>query len=53
MIEIGVWIPQSSFLVGVTLLWVAIVDELVTTLGAPAESLRAERPVTIEDASKH
>jgi TRAP-type C4-dicarboxylate transport system permease small subunit len=53
MIEIAVWIPQSSFLLGVTLLWVAIVDELVTTLGAPAESLRAERPVTIEDASKH
>lgn len=53
MIEIAVWIPQSSFLLGVALLWVAIVDELVATLAAPAESLRAERPLSLEDASKH
>jgi TRAP-type C4-dicarboxylate transport system permease small subunit len=53
MIEIAVWVPQSSFLLGVVLLWVAIVDELVTTLLAPAESLRAERALTIEDASRH
>ncbi len=53
MIEIAVWIPQSSFLLGAALLWVAIVDELVTTLAAPAESLHAERPLTLEDASKH
>ena len=38
MIEIAVWIPQSSFLLGAALLWVAIVDELVTTLAAPAEA---------------
>ena len=33
MIVIAVWIPQLSFLVGVLLLWVAVVDELVVTLG--------------------
>ena len=53
MIEIAVWIPQSSFLLGAALLWVAIVDELVCTLGAPADSLRAERGPALEDASRH
>jgi len=53
MIEIAVWIPQSSFLLGAALLWVAIVDELVGTLAAPADSLRAERGPVLEDASRH
>ena len=53
MIEVALWIPQSSFLLGVFLLWVAVVDELATVLVAPAGSLRAEREMTIEDASKH
>jgi TRAP-type C4-dicarboxylate transport system permease small subunit len=42
MIMIPVWIPQLSFLVGAALLWVAFVDELLATLRAPAETLRAE-----------
>lgn len=53
MIEIAVWIPQSSFLLGAALLWVAIVDELVVTLIAPADTLQAERGPALEDASRH
>lgn len=53
MIEIAVWIPQSSFLLGAALLWVAIVDELVVTLIAPADTLQAERGPVLEDASRH
>lgn len=53
MIEVALWIPQSSFLVGVILLWVAIIDEMSKILATPAVELRAEREMTIEDASKH
>lgn len=53
MIEVALWIPQSSFLLGVLLLWVAVVDELAAVLATPAAELRAEREMTIEDASKH
>lgn len=53
MIEIAAWVPQSSFLLGAVLLWVAIADELLVSLLAPAHSLRAERAITIEDASRH
>jgi TRAP-type C4-dicarboxylate transport system permease small subunit len=51
MIEIAVWVPQSSFLVGVVLLMISVMDELVVHLLAPAESLHAERPVSIDNAS--
>lgn len=49
MIEIAVWIPQLSFLVGVALLWVVVVDEAVGTLNAPAATLRAEREMSVTD----
>ena len=50
MIEIATWIPQSSLLAGALLLLIAVIDELVTSLRAPAASLRAERPLSMEDA---
>ncbi|MCB1999914.1 MAG: TRAP transporter small permease [Rhodoferax sp.] len=53
MIEVAVWIPKTSFLLGVALLWVAIVDALVTTLAARADSLRAERLADTEAAPRH
>lgn len=53
MIEIPVWVPQFSFLLGVSLLWVSIVDELVTTWRAPAHSLYAERQMNTDDISVH
>lgn len=53
MIETAVWIPQLSFLLGVVLLMVAVLDEVVVHLRAPAETLRAEKIMSIEDASKH
>jgi TRAP-type C4-dicarboxylate transport system permease small subunit len=53
MIEIATWIPKSSFLLGVFLLWVAIIDELLATLAKPSHTLRAERTLDIEDASRH
>ncbi len=53
MIELAVWIPQSSFLVGALLLVVAIVDECVTLICTPAAVLRAERVKSIEDAASH
>lgn len=43
MIEIAVWIPQLSMLVGIALLLVAVLDEFVATLRAPAGQLRAEK----------
>jgi TRAP-type C4-dicarboxylate transport system permease small subunit len=49
MIEIATWIPQTSLVVGALLLLVAVVDELVTALRAPAPSLKAERPMSMED----
>lgn len=51
MIEVASWIPQSSLVLGALLLLVAVIDELVTALRAPAASLKAERPMTIEDAA--
>lgn len=51
MIEIASWIPQTSLVLGALLLLVAVVDELVVALRAPAESLRAERPMSLEDAA--
>jgi TRAP-type C4-dicarboxylate transport system permease small subunit len=51
MIEIEAWIPQASMVLGVLLLLVAVVDELVLALRAPAESLHAERPMSVDDLS--
>lgn len=53
MIEIATWIPKSSFLIGVFLLWVAIVDELLATYMKPSHTLRAERVMDIQDAARH
>jgi len=53
MIMIPVWIPQLSFLVGVALLWLAIVDECVTVALSPAHSVRAEKSMKVEDLSLH
>lgn len=53
MIVVAVWIPQLSFLVGVVLLWVAVIDELLVMLRSPAESVRAERVVAAGDVSAH
>jgi len=53
MIEVAVWIPKTSFLLGVSLLWVAIVDSLAATFATPADRLRAERTKDIDDASRH
>lgn len=53
MIELAVWIPQSSFLIGAALLLVAILDECVTLLRTPAIAVRAERVKSIEDAASH
>lgn len=51
MIEIATWIPQASLVLGALLLLVAVVDELVTALRAPAASLRAERAMSMEDVA--
>jgi TRAP-type C4-dicarboxylate transport system permease small subunit len=53
MIEVAVWIPKTSFLLGVALLWVAIADVLLATLAARADSLRAERLADTETAMRH
>lgn len=53
MIEIAVWIPQSSFLVGVLLLLVAVFDEAVNALRTPAARLTAEKPMSVDDVSMH
>lgn len=53
MIEIPVWIPQASFLIGAVLLWIAIVDEVVTTWRLPSHQLRAERQMSTDDVSVH
>lgn len=49
MIEIQVWIPMLSFLLGVALLLVAIADELVVTWRTPAGELRAEKPLAMQE----
>lgn len=53
MIEIAVWVPQLSFLFGVMLLAVAILDELVRATFAPASRLKAEKEMTVADVSVH
>ncbi|MBU1358472.1 MAG: TRAP transporter small permease [Gammaproteobacteria bacterium] len=53
MLEVAVWVPQSSFLVGAALLLVAVVDECVNLLATPAAALRAERVKNIDDAASH
>ena len=49
MIEIQVWIPMISFLVGVALMLVAILDEWVVAWRTPAADLRAEKPPAINE----
>ena len=49
MIEIQVWIPMVSFLVGVALMLVAILDEWVVAWRTPAADLRAEKPPAINE----
>ncbi len=51
MIEIAVWIPQSSFLVGVLLLWVAVLDEALKVWRTPAPELTAEKAMSVDDVS--
>lgn len=51
MLEVPVWIPQASFLVGVVLLLVSIVDEIVTHLLTPADRLHAEKQPSMDDVS--
>lgn len=53
MIEIPVWIPQLSFLFGVFLLLVAVMDEMVVALITPAALLKAEKAMSVEDVSMH
>lgn len=47
MIEIAVWVPMLSFVLGVLLLLVAVLDELVLAWRSPAEALRAEKPPAV------
>jgi TRAP-type C4-dicarboxylate transport system permease small subunit len=49
MIEIQVWIPMLSFLVGVALMLVAILDEWVVAWRTPPADLRAEKPPAIDE----
>lgn len=49
MIEVQVWIPMLSFFLGVLLLLVAVIDELVVALRAPAAQLRAEKPPSVDE----
>jgi TRAP-type C4-dicarboxylate transport system permease small subunit len=51
MILIPVWIPQSSFLVGVVLLMVAVSDEVDVHLRAAPADLHADRPMSVDDAA--
>ena len=53
MLEVAVWVPQSSFLAGVLLLLLSIVDELCVIARTPAHRLTAEKPKSIEDAASH
>lgn len=53
MILIPVWVPQSSFLAGVALLWLAVLDEFVRVLQAPAQHLRAERMAGAQEVTPH
>ena len=53
MLMIPVWVPQVSFLIGVALLWVAVVDEVVRAATTPADELLAERPPAIGQPTAH
>lgn len=53
MIEIAVWVPQLSFLLGVILLVVAVLDELAHAALAPAARLKAEKEMSVADVSLH
>lgn len=53
MILIPVWIPQTSFLLGVVLLWLAVLDELVCAWRTPGAALRAERSSTSQEPAPH
>ena len=53
MLEVAVWIPQSSFVVGVALLLVAVVDEFFVVLRAPVQALELEKPPSVDDLGLH
>ena len=53
MIEIAVWIPQLSFLLGVLLLLVAVLDELIVTLRAPLQTLVVEKAPDLAQPGMH
>ncbi len=53
MLLIPVWVPQLSFLVGVALLWVAVVDQAVQALMTPADRLMAEKPPAVGQPTAH
>ncbi len=53
MLVVPVWVPQLSFLVGVAVLWVAIVDEAVRALAAPPADLVAEKPPVVGQPTAH
>ena len=53
MIEIAVWIPQLSFLLGVLLLLVAVLDELIVTLRAPLQTLVVEKAPDLAEPGLH
>ena len=53
MIEIAVWIPQLSFLLGVLLILVAVLDELIVTLRAPLQTLVVEKAPDLAEPGLH
>ena len=53
MIEIAVWIPQLSFLLGALLLLVAVIDELIVTLLAPVQTLVVEKAPDLSAPGQH
>ncbi len=53
MLEVAVWIPQSSFVVGVALLLVAVLDEFFVVLRAPVQTLVLEKPPTVDELGLH
>ena len=53
MIEIAVWIPQLSFLLGVLLLLAAVLDELIVTLRAPLRTLVVEKAPDLAEPGLH
>ena len=53
MLVIPVWMPQLSFLLGVVLLWIAIVDETVAAMHTAETHLLAEKPIVIGEPTAH